>query len=91
MKSELELFDGKDNRKEIMILLQRLGSDQRRARFLEGLIPHSLKGFKDAPLKVTGTCDVGAAYFMLVSICNEIGVSINTAAQKLDKVVSKNG
>ncbi len=90
MSSELESFDGRDNRREIMILLGKLPSDQHRARFLESLIPSSLKGFKDCPVKVTGKCDVGIAYFMLVSVCNELGVSINYAAQKLDREV-KNG
>lgn len=89
MATELETFDGKDNRREIMILLERLGSDAARARFIEGLIPHSLKGFAAAPMKVRGTCDPTAAYFMMVSVCNELGVSINTAAKKLDAEVSK--
>ena len=88
-RSELQTFDGKDNRKEIMILLQRLGSDKRRAAFLESLIPLSLKGFSGYPLKVTGNCDPSAAYFMLVGICNELGVSINVAASKLERVVKK--
>ena len=57
MKTELETFDGLDNRKEVMILLQRLGSDQRRARFLESLIPSYLKGFAGCPMKVTARCD----------------------------------
>ncbi len=87
MKTELETFDGRDNRKEIMILLQRLGSDQRRARFLESLIPNSMKGFANAPMKVNGPCDPVAAYFMLVGITNELGVSINTAARLLEKYV----
>lgn len=87
VKTELETFDGLDNRKEVMILLQRLGSDQRRARFLESLIPSSLKGFAGCPMKVRGNCDSVTAYFMLVGVCNELGVSINTAAQRLDKVV----
>ncbi len=89
MKTELETFDGLDNRKEIMIMLFRLGSDQRRARFIESLIPHSLKGFAGAPCKVTGQCDPSAAYFMMVSTCNELGVSINTAACRLEREVSK--
>lgn len=88
VKSELDTFDGKDNRKEIMILLFRLGTDARRAAFIESLIPYSLKGFAGAPMKVEGNCDPAAAYFMLVSICNEIGVSINVAARKLEKEVS---
>jgi len=38
---------------------------------------------------VEGNCDPAAAYFMMVSICNEIGVSINVAAHRLEKEVSK--
>ncbi len=87
--SELDTFDGKDNRKEIMILLQRLGSDQKRATFLESLIPSSLKGFSECPMKVAGNCDSVAAYFMLVGVCNELGVPINEAARRLERVVSK--
>lgn len=85
--SELQTFDGRDNRKEVMILLQWLGSDRRRARFIESLIPYSLKGFAGCPMKVTGACDPVTAYFILVSVCNELGVSINEAAQKLEKEV----
>ena len=84
MKSELESFDGLDNRREIMILLQRLGSDERRARFIESLIPNSAKGFADCPMKVRGACDPVAAYYMLVGVTNELGVSINEAARLLE-------
>ena len=89
MKSELETFDGLDNRREIMILLQRLGSDARRAQFLESLIPYSLKGFAGCPIKVRGNCSPVAAYYMLISVCNEIGVSINEAARRLEKKVKE--
>lgn len=89
MRSEIETFDGKDNRREVMILLDRLGSGQARARFLEGMIPLSLRGFAGCPMKVRGNCDSVAAYFMLVGICNELGVSINEAARRLDREVSK--
>ena len=85
--SELDTFDGLDNRREIMILLQRLGSDARRAWFLESLIPNSLKGFAGCPMKVHGTCDPTRAYFMLVAVCNELGVSINEAARLLNDLV----
>lgn len=88
MKTELESFDGLDNRREVMILLQRLGSDERRARFLTSLIPSSLKGFAEVPMEVTGACDPVSAYYMLVGVCNELGVPINEAARKLDKLVS---
>ena len=88
-KSELEIFDGLDNRREIMILLDRLGSDRRRARFLESLIPASLKGFSVVPMKVRGNCSPIAAYHMLIGICNEIGVSINEAARRLEQEVKR--
>ena len=89
--TELESFDGLDNRREIMILLQRLGSDNRRARFLESLIPASAKGFAGCPMTVNGPCDPVTAYYMLVGVTNELGVSINWAARRLDRVVSKGG
>lgn len=87
--ADLKTFDGRDNRKEVMILLQRLGSDERRAQFIESLIPQSMNGFAGCPMKVQGACDSVVAYYMLVGVCNELGVSINEAAQKLDKVVQR--
>lgn len=89
MKSELDTFDGLDSRREVMLLLERLGSDARRARFIVSLIPASLKGFAGCPMRVRGPCDSVAAYFMLVGVCNELGVSINEAARRLERVVSK--
>ena len=90
-KSELDTFDGRDNRKEIMTLLLRLGSDRRRAVFIESLIPTSLKGFAGCRMKVVGNCGPVAAYFMMVSVCNELGVSINVAARKLEAIVKSGG
>jgi hypothetical protein len=87
MNSEIQTFDGKDNRREIMILLERLGSDGARARFIESLIPDSLKSFKDCPMKVRGACDPVAAYFMFVEVCNTLGVPINAAAKKLEDAI----
>lgn len=87
--ADLKTFDGLDNRREVMILLERLGSDERRARFIESLIPASLNGFAGCPMKVRGVCNPVSAYYMLVGVCNELGVSINEAAQKLDREVSK--
>lgn len=86
-RSELQTFDGLDNRREVLILLYRLGSDRRRAAFLESLIPLSLKGFAGCPMKVKNQCDPVSAYYMLVGVCNELGVSINEAAGRLEKAV----
>jgi len=91
VKTELETFDGLDSRREIMILLERLGSDKRRAWFLESLIPASMKGFANAPARVRGNCDPVAAYFMLVGVCNEIGVPINDAVHQLEAEVRRAG
>lgn len=88
-RSELDTFDGLDNRREVMVLLDRLGSDAKRARFLESLIPASLKGFAGCPMRVRGQCDALRAYFMLVGVCNELGVSINEAARRLEAVVKE--
>lgn len=85
--TELETFDGRDNRRELVILLERLGTDKRRASFIESLIPNSLKGFAGCPMKVRGVCDPIAAYFMLIGVCNELGVPINQAAIKLEEAV----
>lgn len=84
--SDLSTFDGRDNRREIMILLGRLDSDHRRGRFIESLIPDSLKGFADCPMRC-GPCDPVSAYFLLVGVCNELGVPINAAAAKLEKQI----
>lgn len=89
MKTELDTFDGLDNRREVMILLHRLGSDERRAAFLESLIPQSLNGFAGCPMKVRGSADPVASYYMLVGICNELGVSINEAARRLERAVKQ--
>ena len=34
-------------------------------------------------------CGVVASYYMLVSVCNELGVSINMAARKLEAEVKR--
>lgn len=86
-RSELSTFDGLDNRRELMILLQRLGGDQDRANFLTSLVARSRAGFANCRAEVRDHCDPVAAYFLLVSICNEVGVSINEAARLLERAV----
>lgn len=88
-QEDLKTFDGLDNRKEIMMMLVRLSTDQRRAKFIESLIPLSLNGFAGCPMKVKGPCDPVRAYYMMVSVCNELGVSINEAARRLEQEVKR--
>lgn len=85
--TDLKSFDGLDNRREMMVLLERLGSDERRSKFIESIVPWSHLGFAGCPATVQGPCDPVAAYFMLVSTCNELGVSINDAMKKLEELV----
>lgn len=40
-------------------------------------------------MQVQGQCDPSATYFMMVGLCNELGVSINQAAQVLEKECKK--
>lgn len=87
--SELSTFDGLDNRRELMILLDRLGSDQDRANFISSLVTRSKNGFAQCRAEVRGRLDPVSAYFTLVSVCNEIGVSINEAARELEQDVKR--
>lgn len=85
--ADLKTFDGLDNRRELMVLLQRLGSDRRRASFLRRLLPASSLPFAGVPAAVDGPCDPVAAYFCLVALCNELGVSVKEAARRLEEEV----
>lgn len=89
MNSDLQTFDGLDNRRELMILLDRLGSDRARRAFLLGLVPLSLKGFAGIPARLEGPCNAVTAYNMLIGLCNEVGVPINEAAKRLDERVRR--
>lgn len=86
-REQLRTFDGLDNRREVMILLQRLGSDQARADFISSLTRRSQNGFSQTRVSVVNTCGPVTAYFMLLGCCNELGVSINEAAELLEQEV----
>lgn len=88
MKSELEAFDGLDNRKELIQLLTRLGSDTRRANFITSLMPMA-QNFGGCRAGMEGVCDPVAAYLILVGMCNQLGLSINTVARRLEAEVRK--
>lgn len=89
ISTELATFDGLDNRREVMVLLQRLGTDQHRADFISRLVRRSRSGFGGCQVKVVDGCDPVTAYFMLVGCCNELGVSINEAARLLETTVRR--
>lgn len=90
-------FDGLDNRKEVMILLQKLGDgltdkegDARRANFLKALIRYSGNGFADKMVKID-PCDTVTAYWMFVHITGVLGVPIDKGAKLLDDTVKNAG
>ncbi len=86
-------FDGRDNRIALMRMLKLLGrglpevvADQRRAAFLQSLIGDSETGLDGRPLQVT-PCDPVRAYLLLVAITGCLGVPVEKAAKKLERVV----
>lgn len=88
-------FPGRDNQRELMILLQRLGDGhseveggKRRAAFLQGLIRSSKNGFADKMARME-PCDAVAAYFAMVHITGVLGVPMDNAARRLERIVTK--
>ena len=88
--SQFGSFDGKDNRREILILFQRFGdgefANRKRAIFLQSLIRDSKNGFADKMCRME-PCDATAAYFAFVHITGVLGVNIDKAAAKLEQAV----
>ncbi len=86
-------FDGLDNRRELMSLMVRLGEGlpedrarARRARFLQGLLGGSTTGLAGNELKVT-PCSAVDAYNLFVAITGVLGVPIDAAASRLERLV----
>lgn len=89
-------FDGLgelDDRREIMILFQKLGSKfpepvarTVRAQWLESLMQDSLS--LNAPLKVNpDACHPAGAYMLFVQIVGVLGVPIRLALRKLETAI----
>lgn len=86
-------FEGLDNRKELMRLFVRLGEGlpetmarEKRARFLQSLMGDSTTGLDGKPLAVT-PCSAVEAYNLFIAITGVLGVEIDGAAQKLERLV----
>jgi hypothetical protein len=88
-------FDGLDNRRELLILFQRLGqhlpaplADQRRAQWLLSLVKRSVGPWHAARFQLEPCCAV-EAYRLCVAICGCLDVSIDEAARLLDETVRR--
>lgn len=96
---QFDTFDNLADRRELVILFERLGSDlpaqqarEVRAKFLE-----ELATLHAGPLNGDGkpwyvnpdACDPGGAYMLFVNITGILGVPIKGAAARLDETVRK--
>jgi hypothetical protein len=88
---QFQSFDGLDNRRELMVLFQRLGTDKRRVAFLKRLIAYSKNGFAAKMVQINPVCDPVTAYFTFVAITGCLGVNVDEAAKMLDREVSRAG
>ena len=86
-------FDGLDNRRAVMELLERLGSglEERRgallrAEFLRSLLVLSGNGFAQKMVAISPGTAV-ASYFVFVAITGVLGVPIAAAAKALEDFV----
>ena len=99
MSAQFDTFDNVADRREMVILFQRLGCDMPepqaravRARWLESLIVDSISGLSAAPLSINpDACHPVGAYYLFVQIVGVLGVPIQEAARALDKFVSQRG
>lgn len=96
---QFDTFDNLDDRRELVMLFWKLGeglpesmANQIRATFLESLIPGSVSGMADVPMKADPSqCHPVGAYMMFVQIVGVLGVPIADAARLLDRAVSAKG
>lgn len=94
---QFDTFDNLEDRRELVILFQKLGeglpdamANEVRAKFIEDLIPASVSGLADAPLKADPRqCHPSGAYMLFVQVVGVLGVPIRDAARKLDGVVKR--
>lgn len=96
---QFDTFDNIADRRELVILFQRLGSGlpepmdcEVRQKFLEMLILLSMSGMDECPVKIdVNQCTAVGAYQLFVQIVGVLGVSIADAAKLLDDCVRKKG
>lgn len=98
MSQQFDTFDTLDDRRELLLLFQKLGGDLPeiqargiRAKWLQSLITDSLS-MPNAPLQVNpDACHPVGAYSLFVQIVGVLGVPIRVAAIALDRYVTNRG
>jgi hypothetical protein len=87
-------FEGRDNRRELLILLGRLGkglpeqqANEVRAAFLHGLMGGTVSDFFAGRPLLVSPCSAVEAYHLLVAITGVLGVNIEDAARSLEDIV----
>lgn len=89
MSVQFDTFDTLEDRRELVVLFQKLGSkspdpDAARARWLEDLVKESTDW---RPAVDPASCHPVGAYHLFVQIVGVLGVSIREAAVKLQRAV----
>lgn len=88
MSVQFDTFDTLEDRRELVILFQRLGegprADALRAKWLESLIPKTWQ----VPSVNPASCHPVGAYYLFVQIVGVLGVPIRVAAAALDEYVA---
>jgi hypothetical protein len=99
MSVQFDTFDTLGDRRELVILFQKLGEDlpealarAARARWLESLIPISVSSLATASMAINpDACHPVGAYSLFIQIVGVLGVPIRVAAKKLDRFVTLEG
>lgn len=93
MSLQFGTFDTLEDRRELIILFQRLGErapdpSAYRAKWLECLIGRSATGFGECPVQVNpASCSPVGAYNLFVQIVGVLGIPIAEAAVQLQRDV----
>lgn len=97
MSLQFDTFDTKEDRRELVILFQKLGEglpspmdNEVRQKFLELLILLSMSGMDSCPVEIdVDKCDPVGAYHLFIQFVGVLGVPIKEAVAVLEECVRK--
>jgi len=99
MSVQFDTFDTKEDRRELVILFQKLGEglpepmqNEVRAKWLEMLVLLSMNGMDKCPVEIDAKqCSAVGVYNIFVQFVGVLGIKISEAARLLDDCVKKKG